>query len=163
MPKLQFYGLRSIQHLKKIKEYDEWETPKLMFEDACKKYNVKPVLDVCATEKNHKCDKYLTIDWDGLGQQWKEDFFMNPPYSWVDRWVKHAYYQHSLYNVTGMALIYSKTDTRWWHEYIQDLAEVYFIKGRIKFQINGRPSKNSAPYPSCWVVWRKKPQVSEIT
>jgi site-specific DNA-methyltransferase (adenine-specific) len=46
-------------------------------------------------------------------------------------------------------LIPARTDTRWFHDYINNKAEVRFIKGRLKFG----DSKNSAPFPSMVVVF----------
>ena len=49
-------------------------------------------------------------------------------------------------------LIPSRTDTRYWHDWIFGKAsEIRFIKGRLKFG----GSKNSAPFPSAVVVFRK--------
>lgn len=52
-----------------------------------------------------------------------------------------------------VCLLPARTDTRWWHDYIQDKAEVRFIKGRLKFG----DSKNSAPFPSCIVIFNPQP------
>lgn len=48
-------------------------------------------------------------------------------------------------------LIPSRTDTKWFHDYIygKDGVEVRFIKGRLKFG----DQKNSAPFPSMVVVF----------
>ena len=54
-----------------------------------------------------------------------------------------------------MLLIYAKTDTKWWHRFIEDRAEVHFIKGRIEFIKPNSLKRNAAPYPSCWVIYRK--------
>jgi len=69
--------------------------------------------------------------------------------------MKKAYESHIKHNVTGLILVYAKTDTRWWHEFVENKAEVHFIKGRVKFYLDGQISKNSAPYPSCWIIYRK--------
>lgn len=55
-------------------------------------------------------------------------------------------------NVVVM-LLPARTDTRWFHEYIYNKAEVRFIKGRLKFG----GSKNAAPFPSMIVVFRFVP------
>lgn len=52
-------------------------------------------------------------------------------------------------------LIPARTDTRWWHQYIDGNpnASVHFIKGRLKFG----GAKNPAPFPSAIVIftnWR---------
>ena len=146
--------LKSVQHLNTINIHDEYETPDELLKEACWKYNVKPVLDVCCTKNNKKYQKCFTKNEDGLKQQWKEDFFMNPPYSEVNKWIAKAYNEHIKNNVTCIALVYAKTDTRWWHRYVERKAEVHFIQGRIHFLTNGKRTANSAPYPSCWIIWR---------
>lgn len=47
-------------------------------------------------------------------------------------------------------LLPARTDSRWFHEYIYNKAEVRFVKGRLKFG----GSKNSAPFPSMVVIFR---------
>lgn len=145
---------KSVQHLQSIKVHDEWETPIELLHQASREYSIWPRLDVCATEQNKKCGLWIDIEHDALTTEWRHDFFMNPPYSDIKRWMQKAYCQHLRQKVNGLVLTYAKTDTHWWHDYVEDKAEVHFIKGRIKFLINGQQSKNSAPYPSCWVIWR---------
>lgn len=58
-----------------------------------------------------------------------------------------------LIDVDGHMLLPARTDTRWFHEYIYNKAEVRFIKGRLKFGGN----KNAAPFPSMIVVFRFAP------
>ena len=47
---------------------DEWATPQTFFDEINKEFNFN--LDVCATEENHKCDKYYTMHDDGLSKKW---------------------------------------------------------------------------------------------
>ena len=49
-------------------------------------------------------------------------------------------------------LLPARTDTIWFHEYINGKAEIRFIRGRLKF---GK-AKNSAPFPSMVVVFHPK-------
>lgn len=51
-------------------------------------------------------------------------------------------------------LLFSRTDTRWFHKYIYHHAEIRFIKGRLKFS----GAKNSAPFPSMIVIFRNMEQ-----
>jgi len=48
-----------------------------------------------------------------------------------------------------VCLIPSRTDTKYWHEFIFPNAEIRFLKGRLKF--GGH--KNSAPFPSAIVIF----------
>lgn len=47
---------------------DEWPTPNAIFEELDREFDFN--LDPCATEENHKCDRYFTKENDGLSQKW---------------------------------------------------------------------------------------------
>ena len=47
---------------------DEWATPQDVYDMLDKEFNFD--LDPCATEENHKCEKYYTTKTDGLLQKW---------------------------------------------------------------------------------------------
>ena len=53
-----------------------------------------------------------------------------------------------------MALIPARTDTRFFHDYIYHKAEIRFIKGRLKFEIDRKANKEAAPFPSMIVIFR---------
>jgi len=146
--------LSSLIHLANIKVKDDYETPYDLYYDACQKFKIFPKLDVSATPKNSKCANYYTPEEDGLTKDWNKTFFCNPPYSRVSDFIKKAYYDSKKFQVEGFCLIFAKTDTKFWHSFIENKAEVHFIKGRIKFLRDGFKTKNSAPYPSCFVIYR---------
>jgi phage N-6-adenine-methyltransferase len=150
--------LKSVQHLQSIAKRDNWATPKTIFDEICLKYDVSPRLDVAAQHGNQKCDRFYTKEDDSLTQEFTEDFWCNPPYSEITKFVSHCYSQHLKNNVTGVMLTFNKTDTKWWHGFVEGKAEVHFRKGRIKFvdPDTHQISKNSAPYPSCIIIWRRK-------
>ena len=52
--------MKSIRHLQNIKIHDDYETPPNLFDQACIKFDIRPTIDVCATEKNSKCSKFIT-------------------------------------------------------------------------------------------------------
>ena len=64
----------------------------------------------------------------------------------ISKWVEKA----SKSNTTVVMLLPSRTDTKWFHDYIYNKAEIRFIKGRLKF----KNSSNSAPFPSMIVIFR---------
>ncbi len=74
----------------------------------------------------------------------------------VSEWIAKAYSEHLSNNVNGMILTFAKTDTKWWHKYVEGKAEVHFIEGRIRFLDNGEISGYPAPYGSCWILYRAK-------
>lgn len=47
---------------------DEWYTPMDFFNQLDAEFHFN--LDPCATDENHKCDKYFTKEIDGLSQKW---------------------------------------------------------------------------------------------
>lgn len=84
----------------------------------------------------------------GLEIEWKERNFVNPPYSNIKEWSKKSY-EESLKGKLVVMLIPSRTDTKWWHEYIMKAKEIRFIKGRLRFQ----GARYNAPFPSCIVIF----------
>lgn len=143
---------------------NEWETPKEFFDKLNEEF--KFTLDPCATDENHKCDKYYTQKDDGLSKNWKgETVFVNPPYGRdISKWVEKCYKENYENNITCVMLIPSRTDTKWFHKFIYNRAEIRFIAGRIKFVNRLLPSWNkegdfklsSAPFPSMVVIFKKK-------
>ena len=128
---------------------DEWSTPQDLYDELNKEFIF--TLDPCATINNHKCDKYYTIDDNGLYKSWRgERVFCNPPYSDIKRWVIKCNEEAKNINTICVMLIPARTDTKWFHDYIYKKVEVRFIKGRLKFG----DSKNSAPFPSMIVIFR---------
>lgn len=128
---------------------DEWSTPQEVFDKLNNEFNFN--LDPCSTELNHKCSNYYTKESDGLSKNWGGyRVFVNPPYSQIGEWVKKAYYEGCKDNTIVVLLIPSRTDTKYFHNYILNRSEIRFIKGRLKFG----DSKNSAPFPSMIVIFR---------
>lgn len=133
---------------------NEWSTPQDFYDKLNQEFRF--TLDPCATHESAKCDKYYTIDDDGLVQDWSSDVvFMNPPYGReIKHWVKKAH-EESLKGATVVCLIPSRTDTAYWHDYIFGKADdIRFVRGRLKFG----DSKNAAPFPSAVIVYNKKGQ-----
>lgn len=130
---------------------NEWATPQYLFDELDREFNF--TLDPCCTDENAKCEKYFTIEDDGLMQDWSNEIvFVNPPYGReIKHWVRKAY-EESLKGATVVCLIPSRTDTTYWHDYIFGKAsDIRFLKGRLKFG----DSKNSAPFPSAIVVYKR--------
>ena len=135
---------------------DLWTTPQKLFDELNEEFHF--TLDVAASPENAKCKEYFTEEDNGLQLDWDNHIcFMNPPYSQISEWIKKASIENAK-GTTVICLIPSRTDTRYWHQYIWNKAthrpydgvEVRFLQGRLKFS----NSKNSAPFPSCIVVFR---------
>ena len=129
---------------------DLWSTPQDFFDKLNEEFNF--TLDPCATDSNHKCGKYFTIDDDGLKQNWEGNIvFCNPPYGRkIYKWVEKCYNESKKQRTTVVMLIPARTDTKYFHEFIYHKAkDIIFVKGRLKFG----SSKNSAPFPSMIVIF----------
>jgi len=129
---------------------DEWATPQSLFDELNAEFRF--TIDVCALSTNAKCDSYFTPEMDGLTQAWKSVCWMNPPYGRsIGQWVQKAY-ESSQAGTTVVCLIPSRTDTKWWHEYVTKADEVRFVRRRIRFG----EAAASAPFPSAIVIFRGK-------
>ena len=152
------------------KASDEWETPQALFDTLDGEFHF--TLDAAATRENAKCFLYLgpdmgtpyhdalAIDW-WLGRQLDaECVWLNPPYSKCREFIAKAATE-ARKGLTVVCLVPSRTDTRWWHDYVWDDVrhcarpgiEIRFIRGRLKFENTGKPL-NSAPFPSVVIIFR---------
>ncbi len=110
-------------------ESKEWYTPPKIFDALGLHFD----LDPCSPGKDIvpwiPVTKHLTRADDGLGSPWDGRVWMNPPYgsdtpAWLRRFVHHG---------NGIALVFSRTDTRWFHQYATRADALCFVKGRIQF------------------------------
>ncbi|RWZ85536.1 MAG: adenine methyltransferase [Hydrotalea sp. AMD] len=114
-----------------------WKTPVKFYDELNKEFSFD--FDPCPPDPA----------FDGLSIEWKKRNFVNPPYGKVlPLWVEKGYHEAQKGKLVVM-LIPSRTDTRYWHDFIMKAKEIRFIKGRLKFD----DQKNSAPFPSCIVIF----------
>lgn len=127
----------------------EWETPQDIFDSLDAEFHF--TLDPCATDENHKCRKYYTKARDGLIQDWGgQTVFCNPPYSEISAWVEKAFRESRKDKTIVVLLIPARTDTKYFHDFIYQRAEIRFVRGRLKFG----NSKYNAPFPSMVCIFR---------
>lgn len=128
---------------------EEWITPKYIT-DALGKLD----LDVCApiTPPWPIATATYNINDDGLLQDWYGFVWCNPPYGtkthiWLKKLHKHN---------NGIALIFARTDTRMFHDYVFNADAILFLKGRLSFHhVNGEKG-GTAGAPSCLVAYGKE-------
>ncbi len=65
----------------------------------------------------------------GLEQEWFGRVWLNPPYGrnvglWLDRLAEHG---------NGMALIFARTDTKWFQRFAPKCSWILWLAGRVKF------------------------------
>ena len=74
---------------------------------------------------------------------------MNPPYGrGISDWIRKCF-EESQRGCLVIGLIPARPDSNYWHDYVAGHADVFMIRGRLKFG----DGENSAPFPSCIVVW----------
>ena len=117
----------------------DWQTPKAVYDALNKEFCFD--FDPCPHNPT----------FDGLNIEWGQSNFVNPPYGReIPKWIKKGY-EESQKGKTVVLLIPSRTDTRWWHDYVMK-GEIRFIKGRLKFG----DAINSAPFPSAIVIFKNE-------
>jgi len=115
----------------------DWQTPKAVYDALDKEFNF--TFDPCPHNPT----------FDGLNIEWGQSNFVNPPYGReIPKWIKKGY-DEAQKGKTVVFLIPSRTDTKWWHDYVMK-GEIRFIKGRLKFG----DATNSAPFPSAIVIFK---------
>jgi len=157
----------------------DWETPQELFDELDKEFDF--VLDPCATIHTTKCPYWYGEKDGSLDRPWNnyQSVFVNPPYGRsIGRWVQKGLAESILGAVVVM-LLPARPDTAWWRNYVVKAlghgpvysiemgkwwkliaasGEIWFLKGRLKFSGH----KNSAPFPSCVVVFRGKSRMSSV-
>ncbi|KKN10502.1 hypothetical protein LCGC14_1035870 [marine sediment metagenome] len=116
-----------------------WRTPKSVFQ----------ILDAEFRFEFDPCPQFPGFD--GLKKEWGRVNFVNPPFKNISEWMKKGWKEFRL-GKTVVFLIPSRTDTKWWHDYVMRSSEIRFIKGRLRFS----GSKTNAPFPSAIVVFKNK-------
>lgn len=125
-------------HYSSIKE--TWKTPKVFYEKLDEEFDFD--FDPCPSDPQ----------FDGLSIEWGNSNFVNPPYgNVIGKWLEKAVDEQSK-GKTSVFLIPSRTDTRWWHNYVMNADEIRFIKGRLRFE----GATDNAPFPSVVVIFKGK-------
>jgi hypothetical protein len=123
--------MRGFAHESSHNETVEWYTPKWVF-DAL---NITFDLDPCSPQTGGFVParrKLWKPDFDGLAEPWEGNVWLNPPYGaetklWVNRLAEHG---------EGIALVFSRTGTKWFQNVAPRTSAVCFVSKRIRF-ING--------------------------
>lgn len=119
-----------------IKKSVEWYTPAWVFKALGLTFDLDPASPHDHDSAVPAANKYTVFD-DGLSKPWFGRVFINPPYGpttgqWVRRLCDHG---------NGIALVFSRTDTSWFHEAARSASAVLFVAGRIDF-IPGHENKH---------------------
>ena len=139
-----------------------WCTPQDVFGKLNDEFGF--VLDAAASDRNAKCPIYYTPEIDGLSPSWNQGgaVFCNPPYGReIGKWVKKAY-EEARWGYPIVLLIPARTDTAYFHDYINGKAEIRFVRGRIRFTDDDGNACDSAPFPSMIVIYNRGETLDDI-
>ena len=136
----------------------DWGTPPHVFEYFNAKYQFQ--LDAAARKDNALCDRFIGPETDALSVPWDAStIWLNPPYGrGVGKWLEKAYDESKRGSTIGV-LIFARTDTRWWHDFVMKANVIFLIKGRLKFVDGEGNAKSPATAPSCFVVFSVVPPI----
>ena len=107
---------------------DEWYTPPHVFDALGLEFD----LDPCSPPGGLDwvpARRFVALPDDGLSEPWEGRVWVNPPYGphtreWLRRLAAHG---------DGVALVFARTETRWWHEVVPSASAVCFVEGRLRF------------------------------
>lgn len=101
--------------------------------------NRKRATRYCTLEGTFEGREWKISDEDGLTYSWEnERVWLNPPYTrgaLEPFMAKCAAERNEAASIT--TLIPVATDTNWWHEYVRPYATVHYLRGRVKFLLDG--------------------------
>lgn len=136
----------------KTAAHDEWLTPPEIIK-ALGPFDLDPCAPV--TRPWDTAKKHYTIRDNGLVQPWHGRVWLNPPYGdKTGRWIQRLVGCVSRRECTGTVLIFARTETAAWHDWIFPYASgLLFMRGRLNFytvegkvyMVNGKPSSAGAP------------------
>lgn len=106
----------------------EWYTPPEVFDALRISFDLDPAAPPGGVPWVPAQHSFSQAD-DGLRQPWQGRIWLNPPYGrqigpWLQRLSVHG---------DGLALVYARTDTRWFHAACERATAVCFVAGRLRF------------------------------
>ena len=149
---------------------DDWATPQYIVDWASENILLgRPFdLDAAAKADTAKAPVYFgpggaqadafTASWSAGRSTWTT-VWCNPPYSraggGLAGWCARMQYAAEHESCVVVGLFFARTETRAWQDSVNQAAEVYLLRGRVKFidPATGK-SPGPAPAPSALVMWR---------
>lgn len=130
-------------------ESDEWYTPPHIFDALGMTFDLDPASPAGGLPWVPAL-RFLSKADDGLSAPWHGRVWLNPPYGpltepWMRRLAAHG---------DGVALVFARTETRWWHATVPAASAVCFIAGRLHFcDAQGVAAKHNSGAPSALVAY----------
>lgn len=127
----------------------EWYTPPGIFDALGIRFDLDPCSPPGGLPWVPAALSYSEAD-DGLTRPWTGRVWMNPPYgrhteAWMRRLASHG---------DGIALVFARTETEWFHATIASASAVCFVRGRLTFVTEDRlPGPFNSGAPSMLVAY----------
>ena len=126
---------------------DDYYTPQTVFDVLQTQFDLDPAHPPFKT--NVPCNKYYTIDDDGLSKKWFGNVWLNPPFSkpkpWVIKFIEHA---------NGIALL-PQSKAQWFYDLWQTDVAITTFNAKLKFA-DPRGGRGSIMMPTCLVAIGKQ-------
>ena len=125
----------------------EWYTPPDIFTALAMTFDLDPCSPGASIVPWIPARTHYTKADDGLQQAWHGRVWLNPPYGpglerWLQRFTDHR---------NGIALVFARTDTQWFHTYAARADALCFTRGRIRFVSPAVP-RTDGTGPGCGSV-----------
>jgi hypothetical protein len=132
----------------------EWYTPPAVFDALGLEFDLDPAAPPGGVPWVPAARSYCEAD-DGLTQPWEGRVWLNPPYgahtaAWVRRLAAHG---------DGIALVFARTDTAWFHDVAMSVHALCLVRGRLTFvpagpeQAKMTRTNGNAGAPSMLLAW----------
>lgn len=149
---------------------DDRATPPEVFGPLHKRFGF--TVDVCASARNTKCERFYTSADNGLDQPWAGDVvWCNPPFSRIRPWLVKAWAEQATARGIVMLLPSNRTEQTWWQQLVEPYRDrpgspltTEFLPGRIRFL---RPWQDKAgpnerpPFGCCVLIWHAAPRPAQ--
>jgi hypothetical protein len=126
----------------------EWYTPPEVFAALGLRFGLDPAAPPGGVPWLPAKRHYSRAD-DGLRQPWRGCVWLNPPYDpalhrWLARLAEHG---------DDLALVFARTDTRWFHQFAPRATALCFIRGRVTFRHGADYTPITARAPSLLIAY----------
>lgn len=133
-----------------VGETNEWYTPPWLFEQLGLEFD----LDPCAPPGGIPWIPAKTF-WsrkdNSLSRPWHGRVWLNPPYGPFTKPFLRKMNEHR----NGIALVFARTDTQWFHNEAVQADAMLFIAGRISFIRSNGSGSTTAGAPSMLLAWNE--------